>query len=161
MNECAFYLLWRNDLATYNLVPLMQDGVIKTVLYRFLSKWPWRTTCADNSICDSKQCVPQLGRSGAQCPWRGRGSASLEPMSDSPAVYVHICVCMHMCEGILCIILLVFLIIIIRVARIAGVKTVYSGTQNKGEEWWRLQKVFVSASCWYLQSFIYYKYEDL
>lgn len=77
------------------------------------------------------------------------------------SVYVHICVCMHMCEGILCIILLVFLIIIIRVARIAGVKTVYSGTQNKGEEWWRLQKVFVSASCWYLQSFIYYKYEDL
>lgn len=104
----------------------MQDGVIKTVLYRFLSKWPWRTTCADNSICDSKQCVPQLGRSGAQCPWRSRGSASLEPMSDSPAVYVHICVytvvCVHVC-GYVCMYACVHVCVHLCVCAWAGVCT--------------------------------------
>ena len=76
----------------------MQDGVIKMALYRCLSKWPWRTTCADDSICDSKQRLLQLGRSGAQLPWRDRGSG---PACSQCQSFLR-CVCTRVCTLYVC-----------------------------------------------------------
>lgn len=76
----------------------MQDGVIKMALYRFLSKWPWRTTCADDSICDSKQRLLQLGRSGAQLPWRDHGSG---PACSQCQSFLR-CVCTRVCTLCVC-----------------------------------------------------------
>ena len=76
----------------------MQDGVIKMALYRCLSKWPWRTTCADDSICDSKQRLLQLGRSGAQLPWRDRGSG---PACSQCQSFLQ-CVCTRVCTLYVC-----------------------------------------------------------
>lgn len=96
--KCSFYLLLRIELATYNRVPFMQDGVITMLLCRFPSKWLWRTTCADDSTCASKHTAsPSLGWGGGgpQLPWTDHSSdPAREPTSD---LSCGVCVCT--CSG--------------------------------------------------------------
>lgn len=89
----SFYLVLRTQLATYNLVPFMWDVVIKMLFffYRFLSKWPWRS-CADDSTCDSKHCLPShTAEEGVGLSFDRRGPG-LEPKSD---FYCRVCACTH------------------------------------------------------------------
>ena len=101
----SFHLPLRTELVPSNLVPFMCDGPIKFFLYRFPSKWPWRTTCANKSICDSQHCPhhKQQGRRQDSAP-PDRSCKRPSPETEirlllweRESVYVCMYVCMYVC----------------------------------------------------------------